>query len=161
MGRSSKAGAVYLFGIGLFLFFLGAGFCWLMAKSFRNASDTRQWVETSCLIIRSELGKRADVNIAPEYRWEVSYKYQYEGGDYVSDLYKPRGQKWQKSIEKVKKLIAEYPLDTRAVCYVNPDEPSIAILEHDTKAAGYSIWFPAIFSVGGIGMMVGAVRGGK
>jgi hypothetical protein len=159
--KSSKAGAIYIFGIGLFLFFLGAGFCWLMAKSFAKASDTRKWVETPCLIIQSEMTKRADLNIAAEYRWEVAFKYQYEGGDYVSELYKPRGQKWQKSIEKVKKQIAEYPQDARSVCYVNPEDPSMAILDHDTKAAGYSIWFPAIFSVGGIGMMVGAVRGGR
>ncbi|MGJ8671753.1 DUF3592 domain-containing protein [Rubritalea sp.] len=159
--KSSKAGSIYLFGIGLFLFFLGAGFCWLMAKSFRSASDTREWVETPCLIIQSEVGKRADVNIAPEYRWEVAFKYQFQGGDYVSELYKPRGQKWQKSIEKVKKQIAEYPQDAQSVCYVNPENASMAILDHDTKAAGYSIWFPAIFSVGGIGMMVGAVRGAR
>ncbi|MEO1856806.1 MAG: DUF3592 domain-containing protein [Rubritalea sp.] len=165
MEKQTKAGAIYLFGIGLFLFFLGAGFCWLLAKSFGNASDTREWVETPCLIIRSEIGKRSDVNIAAEYRWEVAFKYQFEGEDNIGETYKPRGQRWHKSTDKVKQLLVEYPVDLQTVCFVNPVKPTDpskqrqAILAHDTKAAGYSIWFPALFSVGGIGIMVGAVRG--
>ncbi|MFC4993944.1 DUF3592 domain-containing protein [Rubritalea tangerina] len=125
--------------------------------------DTRKWVETPCLVVQSEVEKRSAKHIAPEYRWLVTYTYQYEGKHYTSALFKPideeRGQRWGKSIEKVKKRIEEYPIDLQTTCYVNPDEPELAVLEHDTKAAGYSIWFPALFSIGGIGMMVGAVRG--
>ena len=131
--QNSKAGSIYLLGIGFFLFVMGAVFCWLMAKSFGNASDTRKWVKTPCLIIRSEVAKRADSNIAPEYRWQVFYKYQFAGGDYTSDLYKPidqaRGQRWGKSVEKVKKLIEQYPKDTKAVCFVNPDALQMTILD--------------------------------
>ena len=165
MKKKSKAGAIYLFGMGLFLFFLGAGFCWLLAKSYGNASETRQWVETPCLIIRSEIGKRSEINITAEYRWELAFKYQFEDEDNISETYKPRGQRWRKSIDDVKSQIEEYPVDKQTVCFVNPQRPSDptkprqAILAHDTKAAGYSIWFPALFSIGGIGIMIGAVRG--
>lgn len=165
MEKKSKAAAIYLFGIGLFLFFLGAGFCWLLAKSFGNASDTRKWVETPCLIIRSELATRSAANISAEYRWEVAFKYQYKGEDNIGETYKPRGQRWRNSIEKVKSRLEQYPVDQQTVCFVNPQRPEDpskprqAILAHDTKAAGYSIWFPALFSIGGIGIMVGAVRG--
>jgi len=164
MEKKSRAGAIYLFGIGLFLFFLGAGFCWLLANSFGNASDTRKWVETPCLIIRSEVGKRSAVNISAEYRWEVAFKYQFEGEDNIGETYKPRGQRWRRSIDKVAPMVEEYPVDMQTVCFVNPQRPDLskprqAILAHDTKAAGYSIWFPALFSIGGIGIMVGAVRG--
>ena len=164
MQKKSKAGAIYLLGIGLFLFFLGAGFCWLLAKSFGNASDTRKWVETPCLIISSEIGKRSAVNISAEYRWEVAFKYQFEGEDNIGESYKPRGQRWRRSIEKVKPMLDEYPVDLQTVCFVNPElpadpsKPRQAILAHDSKAAGYSIWFPALFSIGGIGIMAGAVR---
>jgi hypothetical protein len=165
MEKQSKAGAIYLFGIGLFLFFLGAGFCWLLAKSYGNASDTRKWLETPCLIIRSDLGKRSELNISPEYRWEVAFKYQFEGEDNISETYKPRGQRWRNSIEKVKPMLEQFPVDKKTICFVNPEKPTDpskprqAILAHDTKAAGYSIWFPALFSIGGIGIMVGAIRG--
>ena len=160
--KKSNAGAIYLLSIGLFLTLLGAGFFWLLWQSFGNARDTRKWTEVPCLVINSEVERRADVNIAPEYRWRVSYKYQYEGGDFISDLYKPideaRGQKWGKSIEVVKRQIEEYPLNAKATCFVNPKRPEMAVLAHDTKAAGYSLWFPALFSIGGMGMSIGAVR---
>ena len=164
MEKKSKAGAIYLLAMGIFLFFLGAGFCWLMAKSFGFASDTRQWAETPCLIIRSEINKRSEVNIATEYRWEVAFKYQFKGKDYISETYKPRGQRWRKSIEQVAPMLEEYPVNMQTVCFVNPtlsknsEQPHQAILAHDTKAAGYSIWFPALFSIGGIGIIVGALK---
>ena len=50
-----------------------------------------------------------------------------------SDLSKPIdqacGQRWGKSVEKVKKLIEQYPKDTKAVCFVNPDALQMAILD--------------------------------
>jgi hypothetical protein len=32
------------------------------------------------------------------------------------------------------------------------------VLKRDSKAPGYSLWFPIIFVVGGLGIIVGAVR---
>lgn len=159
MKKQSKAGSIYLFCIGLFLVFLGAGFFWLMLQSFGNASDTRSWEKTPCLIIRSEVGTRSIDNISKEYRWEVAYKYRFNDEDFIGEKFKPRGQRWRKSIEQVKPQIAEFSEGLRSECFVNPDQPEEAILDHDTKAAGYTLWFPALFSIGGLGMMVGAVRG--
>jgi hypothetical protein len=39
---------------------------------------------------------------------------------------------------------------SKVEAYVNPDDPTEALLEHETKAPGYSIWFPAWFLVGGL-----------
>ncbi|MFP6880316.1 MAG: hypothetical protein VCA34_05170, partial [Roseibacillus sp.] len=36
--------------------------------------------------------------------------------------------------------------------------PSFAVLKRDSKAPGYSLWFPIIFVVGGLGIILGAVR---
>jgi hypothetical protein len=44
------------------------------------------------------------------------------------------------------------------VCFVNPADPSFAILEKDSKAVIYTIWFPGLFVVGGLGMAVQALR---
>lgn len=165
MAKKNIAGSIYLLGIGLFLTLLGAGFFWLMLQSFGKASDTRQWDETPCLIIRSEVLPRSIDGITKEYQWKVAFKYQYKGEDLIGEKYKPRGQRWRKSIEEVKAMLEEYPVGARTICFVNPQLPDgpqaqrEAILAHDTKAAGYTLWFPALFSIGGLGMMVGAVRG--
>ena len=46
-------------------------------------------------------------------------------------------------------------------CYVNPVEFNSAYLKPDSLAPGYSIWFPALFVVGGLGMVISALRPGK
>jgi hypothetical protein len=38
------------------------------------------------------------------------------------------------------------------MAFVNPAEPDFAVLKPDTKATGYSIWFPLLFVVGGLGI---------
>jgi hypothetical protein len=41
-------------------------------------------------------------------------------------------------------------------CRVNPHDPDFAVLKPDSLAPGYSIWFPALFVIGGLGMTVRA-----
>jgi hypothetical protein len=41
---------------------------------------------------------------------------------------------------------------------VNPALPAEAVLEHASRAALYSIWFPLLFVVGGLGMLRGALK---
>lgn len=156
--KVNKAGAVYLMCIGLFLVLIGSGFTWLMVRSYGHASDTRKWTQTPCLIIRSEVVERSVDNMGVEYQWAVAYKYQFEGEDYMGEKYKPRGQKWTGDKAIAQGYIEQYPLDSKQVCFVNPLTPSEAILDHDSKAAGYSAWFPMLFVVGGIGMVVGALK---
>lgn len=136
-----------------------------MWNSFAAAKDTREWEEVPCLLIQSELSTRIVGTSPEEYRWKVAYKFQHNGQDYIGEHYKPRGQRWKKDRDEVKALTEEYPVGLQTFCFVNPNigaelEPGVpsAVMAHDTLAAGYSIWFPALFSVGGIGIMIGAVR---
>ena len=157
--KPGRAGAFYLMFIGLMLALVGGIFVWLLLRSYGNANDTRKWSEVPCLIIRSEVTERVAENISPEFRWEVAYKYQYKEEDFIGSKLGPRGQKWSREKAKAEVWLEEYPMDSKQVCFVNPEEPEVAILEHDTKAAGYTVWFPGLFVLGGVGIMVGAVRG--
>jgi hypothetical protein len=47
----------------------------------------------------------------------------------------------------------------RTTCRVHPRDPDFAVLKPDSLAPGYSIWFPALFVVGGLGMAGKAARG--
>ncbi|SHJ38814.1 Protein of unknown function [Rubritalea squalenifaciens DSM 18772] len=154
----NKAGAIYLMCIGLFLVLIGGLFTWLMVRSFQHASDTRHWSKAPCYVIRSEAVERSVDSLGIEFQWAVAYTYEFEGKDYIGEKYKPRGQKWTGDKENVQALIDEYPLDTKQECYVNPQKPDEAILDHDSKAAGYSAWFPMLFVVGGLGMIFGALK---
>ena len=93
-----------------------------------------------------------------ERRFSVLYGYQWEGANRDSELWKLRGSGWTSKEENVQALVARYPEGSAQECRVNPGDPEIAVLELESKAPGYSLWFPGIFVVGGIGMIVGAWR---
>ena len=43
-----------------------------------------------------------------------------------------------------------FPVGSRVLAFVNPNDPTEVLIEHETKAPGYSIWFPALFLLGGV-----------
>ncbi|MFT5906566.1 MAG: hypothetical protein ACI9E1_002176 [Cryomorphaceae bacterium] len=157
----SNAGSYYLAGIGLAVALVGAVFVYLLGSSFFQASATREWQETPCLVIRSAVKERSAKNITKEYSWNVEYNYDFGGESYSSKFHTPRAAKWSSDKKKIEALINQYPEDKKALCFVNPATPSQAILKHDSKGAGYSIWFPMLFVVGGLGITVSALRGLK
>ena len=157
--EKSKAGSIYLAGIGLAVAAVGAVFVYLMWHSFSQASATREWKETPCLVISSKINERSAAAISREYSWNVEYNYDFNGKSYSSKFHTPRAAKWSSSKKGVEELIEQYPEGEQAICFVNPEEPSQAILKHDSKGAGYSIWFPMLFVVGGLGITLSALKG--
>jgi len=157
-GKKSNAGNYYLIFLGLLLMFMGSGFTLLMWLSFSKANATRQWMETPCLIVKSEKVSRSGENMKVEYQWLGEYAYAYNGETYVGSKLEPRGARWSAKIEKTDDVLASFPEGSASVCYVNPENPVKAILKHDSRGAGYSIWFPMIFAVGGGGMIFGAIK---
>ncbi len=156
--KENKAGVYYLAGIGLVVALVGAVFVYLLWASFSQAKVTRTWKETPCLIIRSKINEKSDKHISKEYSWSVEYNYSFDGADYSSVFHKPRAAKWTSRKDEVEALVNLYSKDSKAVCFVNPGNPTQAILDHDSKAAGYSIWFPMLFVVGGLGITYSALK---
>ena len=150
-----------MIGIGFFVALVGAVFMYLMWKSYQRASATRTWTETPAVMMVSKIKTRSDKNISKEYQWKLEYAYAFDDKEYTSKLHTLRGSKWTSVKKGVQNEIDAHPANSNVFCFVNPDEPTKAILEHDSKAAGYSIWFPALFVIGGIGIMWGAIKGMK
>ena len=61
--------------------------------------------------------------------------------------------------EIAEELASKYPVGKMVSCYVNPLAPEEGVLEHQTKAAIYTLWWPMIFAIGGAGMIWSAWRG--
>ena len=161
MEQKSKAGSFYLAGIGLAVALVGAVFVYLLWASYSQAKATREWKETPCLVIISKVNERSEKHITKEFSWRVEYLYDVDGKSYSSKFYRPRAAKWGSSMQEVEALIKKYPEGGKAICFVNPSNPKQAILAHDSKAAGYSIWFPMLFVVGGLGITIKALIGLK
>ena len=137
----------------------GAAFSLLMWRSYQRAREVDHWTVVPCVILRSEAEPRQiDPNGRPEYRFAVLYGYHWEGVPKESDRLKLRGRPWVGKEEAVQIFIEKYPEGSQQQCRVNPAKPEIAVLEPESKAPGYSLWFPLIFVVGGLGVVAGAWR---
>lgn len=159
MPQRSTGSRVYLTLVGLALALVGGLFSALMWRSFERARVVESWPVVPCTILKSEVEERQiDPNSAIERRFAVLYGYQWQGAALESELLKLRGSMWSSKPEGADALIERYPVGSSRQCRVNPADPSVAVLEPESKAPGYSLWFPLLFVVGGLGVVVGAWR---
>jgi hypothetical protein len=156
--KPSAAGRWYLAGIGLSLALMGGFFVWAMWRSFERAREMSSWPEVPCVILSSEIKeRRIDPNSPPEYRVEIEYGYEFAGKARTGDHSTLRGNPWTSKMDVVEKKQTDYPAGGKTICHVNPANPDFSVLKVDSKAPGYSIWFPSLFVVGGLGIMVRAL----
>ncbi len=153
-----RAGKWFLSLIAVSIMAMGILFGWLLLRSYQNAAATRDWSQQQAVILRSAVEQRQFKGSPIEYRLKLLYGYDFQGMSYTSEKLSPRGTKWSKNEEVVTELAAKYPADSSHTAWVNPESPADAILEHDTKAAGYTLWFPILFIVAGGGMLWGVFR---
>ena len=154
---NSTAGRWYLTGLGLVVALIGGLFFWLMWRSFERAREMEAWPETKCVIIDSGTEeRRVDPNSPPEYRISIIFGYDWEGTSRTAEHVTWRGNPWSSRKEAVEAEAAEYKPGKILRCHINPDDPDFAILKPDSKAPLYSIWFPALFIVAGLGVAIKA-----
>jgi hypothetical protein len=159
MARVSIGSRVYLSSVGLVLAAAGGLFFALMWRSFQRARAVEHWPVVPCMILSSgEEERQVDPNSGVERRFAVLFGYEWKGQPYESDLVRLRGSGWSSKEDVVEAYVAKYPEGSQQECHVNPEDPGKAVLEKESKAPGYSLWFPGIFVVGGLGMVVGAWR---
>lgn len=160
--QAQRGGRLFLAAIGLSVAMLGALFIWLMARSYLRAREMRAWPEVPCVILDSEIEQRIhDPQSLPEYRLDVSFGYEWQGQPRTGDHLSLRGNPWSSKREVAQKRLAEFPAGTSTTCRVDPANPDFAVLKPDSLAPGYSIWFPALFVIGGLGIAARALLGGK
>lgn len=159
MSNSHSAGSWYLTAVGIALCFISGIFLWLMTRSYLRAREMTTWPQVPCLVLSSDVDERRIAeNVAPDYRLAILYRYQFEGKDYESKLWSLRGSMPRTEQAAVEKLVTQFPQGSRHSCWVNPNDPQVAVLKLDSRAAGYSLWFPGLFFLGGLGMIWGAWR---
>ncbi|TAE73758.1 MAG: DUF3592 domain-containing protein [Verrucomicrobia bacterium] len=159
MPQRSTGSRVYLSLIGLALALVGGLFAGLMWRSFQRARVVDAWPQVPCVILSSDVEERQiDPNGPLERRFAVLFGYEWEGVARDSRLLRLRGSMWTGKEDAIRLLCDRYPEGARRECRVNPADPAVAVLEPESKAPGYSLWFPLLFVVGGLGVMVGAWR---
>ena len=152
------AGKLWMIGMGLFLMALGSLFMWYLWAFFQKSSRMNDWVETPCVIEKAEIDDSGfNQRYMTKYVLVTAYRYQYEGKDYLGDRYK-RIQPESSHKPKIEDIVEKIPVGTDTVCFVDPQNPSGAVLKRDSKGSIFSIWFPGLFVFGGLGMVISALR---
>ena len=155
---SSLPGRLWLAGMGLFLALAGLTFTWVLWTAWQRAEETRRWTPLPCRIIASRLHQeRPTPHSNPTYRAEVRYLFSFEGKE-MTGTHIQRVDSASQHEDVAQKKLALYPVGTETLCYVNPQKPELTVLKHDTRAALYSIWFPGLFVLGGLGIVWNALK---
>jgi hypothetical protein len=153
-----KGSTVFLILLGLCIASLGGLFTFLMWKSYARAVEQRSWPQVDALVLSSEMVEWKHDDFSPiQYRLEILYGYEWEGEAKTGDRYDFRGNASYNKRDKIEAMVEKFPAGSRPNVYVNPEDPDFTILKPDSKAAGYSIWFPLLFVVGGLGVAIRAI----
>ncbi len=144
--------------MGLFLAGAGMLFTWVLWRAYTRAEETRAWVETPCRIVGSVVrSERPSPNSNMSHRAEVRYVYELAGQGHTGTRVK-RVDGATTHEERAQAVVATYPVGRQTVCFVNPNAPEEAVLKRGSRGALYSIWFPLLFVVGGLGVAINALR---
>lgn len=126
-------------------------------RSYMRAAEMDAWVEAPCRIESISIDDtQRNQRGMPKYLLNVTYRYQWNGQDYLGNRLK-RLPTEASDPKKLKKMIERYPVGTETVCWLDPDLAENVVLKKDSKAALYTIWFPFVFIIGGAGMIVSAL----
>ena len=155
---NARAGRYWLATMGLILALAGAGFTWGLWGAWRKAEETRGWKAIPCRIVSSQIvSERPTPHSNVAHRVELSYRFKF--GDetlFGSRIKRVEGPTAHE--EEVRKKQEAYPVGMESTCWVNPADPTQTVLKHSGRGALYSIWFPMLFVVGGLGMAWNALR---
>ena len=158
MPASSASGRLWMASLGLSLALAGSVFTWVLWVAWQRAEETRRWPEVPCRIVVSRVvSERPTPNSNPAYRSEIRYQYVFQNKAYTSTRLK-RVDSPSQHEDVIRKKISIWKSGTDTVCYVNPAQPEIAVLKHDSRAPLYSIWFPLLFVFGGLRITWGTLK---
>ncbi|MFD2257757.1 DUF3592 domain-containing protein [Luteolibacter algae] len=153
-----KASTIFLVLLGLSIAAIGGVFTMLMWKSYLKASAMHDWPQVEAVILSSEVEEWEPNEFSPrEYRLKVLYGYEWDGEAKTGERLTSRGNPYSSKRDQAESQKEKYPAGARTKVYVNPDDHDFTILKPDTKAAGYSIWFPMLFVIGGLGIVIRAM----
>ncbi|MDP5006765.1 MAG: DUF3592 domain-containing protein [Verrucomicrobiales bacterium] len=155
----TQAGRWFLASLGICVALLGLLFVWLLGRSFLRAWEMRSWPEVSCVILSAEIIEQRHDEFSPvEFQQNLSYAYEWQGESFTGTRITLRENPWTSKRELMEEREKEYTAGMVTSCRLDPAMPERAVLKMDSLAPGYSIWFPGLFVVGGLGITVRALR---
>jgi len=119
----------------------------------------RSWQEVPCKILESKVGSHSGKN-GPTYSVDVTFSYNVNGGEYRSDRYRFFGGS-SSGYKSKEAEVKRYPVGSTSTCYVNPADPTDAVLNRGFHAGMLFGLLGLIFLLIGLGILFGTRRSGS
>jgi Protein of unknown function (DUF3592) len=153
--QGSGAGCLAAF-FGLFALVGGVATWFVTIRPLVGLVAARSWVETPCTILASQVAESSDSD-GTTYKVDVRYSYVFAGGEHRSERY-DFFDAYSSGYQGKADVVARYPPGARTVCYVNPADPSEAVIDR-SPAPRYLVGLvPLVFLFIGVGGIVFALR---
>jgi hypothetical protein len=150
-----KFGQTALFGV---FALVGAGMLYpLGIKPIARTIAAESWVATPCKVLRAEV-RDHDSDDGTTYSVYILYQYEFQGQTYKSDRYEFVGGS-SSGYKGKARVVEQYKTAANPVCYVNPENPSDAVLKRGFHAKLLLALFPLPFLLIGVGGLVATWRG--
>jgi hypothetical protein len=153
---SSRAVGGIVFGI--FILLGGVMFYFLTVRTYLRVQAARNWNETPCVVVSSEV-RTHHSDDGDTYSVYIVYEYEVRGQTYRADRYDFMGGSSSGRASK-RDIVRQHPPGRKTICYVNPDDPSDAVLVRGFVLNMLIGLLPLVFLLVGAGGLVCLIRGG-
>ena len=161
VGAAARQRGLGRFGMaaffGIFAAVGGAMFYFLGIRPIAGTLAAESWVETPCKVLRAEV-RDHDSDDGTTYSVYILYEYEFAGQTHKSDCYDFIGGS-SSGYKGKARVVETYRSAERPVCYVNPRDPSEAVLKRGFHAKLLLALFPLPFLLIGVGGVVHVLRG--
>ena len=154
LGKPATAGICALFAIvgGAMLYPLGI-------RPIARTIDAKHWAATPCKVLRAEVGSHSGDD-STTYSIDILYEYTFNGRTYKCDRYDFMGGS-SSGYEGKARIVEQYESAAQPICYVNPKNPSEAVLKRGFHAKLLLALLPLPFLLIGVGGLLGLLRSKK
>jgi Protein of unknown function (DUF3592) len=141
----------------LFLLMGGAISYLFFVRPVLNVEQARNWPAVACRIISSRVQSHSGKSTT--YSIDILYAYNVDGREYRSNRYDFMGGSSGGYGGKAE-IVSHYPPGATGPCYVNPHDPTEAVLERSLRPTMLVGLFPLVFLFLGAGGLVWVLCGG-
>lgn len=162
--KTSGKGCGVLFGLPFAA--VGVGCLIYLVYMGYNYQRVQSWVETPAMVQQAQVAENRDSDGDTTYRLDATFAYEYDGRSYVSDwvgLQTGSDNIGSWHHDRYAELAPYYEQGQPFRCFVNPEDPSEAILFRDLRIgfAAFLFCFALIFGSVGFTIMIGSLVGGS
>ncbi|RME94613.1 MAG: DUF3592 domain-containing protein [Verrucomicrobia bacterium] len=155
---AARAGGCFLVLFFSVFFLVGLALSWfLLIKPIQAYRAAKAWVETPCVVESSAVRRHRDSDGDVTWSVDILYRYEFGGRVYRSSRYTFLDASTSNR-SGMEAIVRRYPGGKATVCYVNPNNPSEAVLVREWTGAMWLGLLPLIFVAVGAGGVLWGIR---